>query len=128
VNVGSGAAATNINFSLPSGTTISGTVTTKGTPLAHIDIDIFASNREFLRTYPAKTTANGTYRVGALPPGTYFLRADPKESQPYARSFYGGSRRVTGAKPIVLGSTPVTGIDISLEPRDPGRTSNREEQ
>jgi len=116
VAVASGAAVTNINFSLPSGVLLTGQVTADGLPAGSIDMDVFADNGEFLSSYPATTLADGTFTVGALPPGQYFVRADPDITlgQMYVRGYYGGGMNISTATPIVVGATNVSGITIAL--------------
>jgi len=117
--VGTGAALTNINFALPAGVQLSGTISSNGVPLDAIDIDVYASNGEFLSSYPGTSQPDGTYAVGALPPGTYFVRADPDstlDTQLYADAFYGGSMSIALATPIAVGAANLTGIDIALVP------------
>ncbi len=115
--VGPGAAIAGINFSLGTGVSITGTITSGGLPLDAMDIDVYAANGEFLGAYPGKTIADGSYEVGALPPGTYYLRADPNillDTQLYVRAYFGGGPDRLTSTPIVVGSLPVTGINIDL--------------
>lgn len=119
INVGAGQAVTGIDFTLAVGAEIRGTVRTAvgGTPLAGIDLDLFASTGEFLGSYPGATVPDGTYAVGALPPGNYILRADPDPvlGQYYVRTYYGNQRSMASATLVALAGTTVTGIDIALE-------------
>lgn len=118
--VASGALVSGIDFSLSDGVEIQGTVTSAldNSPLGGIDMDLYASTGEFLSGYSATTAVDGTYAFGALPPGNYFLRADPDANigQYYVRTYYGDSYLLSSAAPITVNTTTVTGIDIALEP------------
>lgn len=117
VTVGAGATVTGVDFLLPTGVSISGRVSSGATGLVGIDIDVYSSGGEFLATYPATTGTNGTYTVGALPPGTYFLAADPDitlDSQLYVKAFHGGAPDLATATPVVVGASPVTNINLAL--------------
>jgi len=119
VVVGSGSAIAGIDFSLPNGVAIGGHVTSAGVGIEAIDIDVYASNGEFLAAYNTSTAAGGIYTIGAFPPGSYFLRADPDitlDTQLYARSYYGGATSLAGATAVPVGTTNVSGIDIALTP------------
>jgi len=112
-----GSAVTGIDFSLPDGFLVTGTVDSAGTGLADMDIDVFASNGEFLSAYPARTLLDGTYVVGALPAGTYFIRADPDITRPdqlFVRTYFGGTSDIASATPVVVGASNVSAVDITL--------------
>lgn len=117
--VSSGSALVGINFSLPRGYVLSGTVTTNGVAVPNMDLDVFASTGEFLSAYPAQTLADGTYVIGALPAGTYFVRVDPDISLPeqlLVRTYFDGATDLASATPITVGTSDTTGIDFSLIP------------
>lgn len=118
IPVAAGQAVSGINFALNIGFDISGTIrsASNSAALAGIDIDVFASNGEFLSGYPATSLANGTFLVGALPPGTYFLRADPDplQGQYFVRTYFGGTQTLSSATPVVMASRLVSNINITL--------------
>ncbi len=114
-----GSATMGVDFSLPAGVILSGTVTSGGLGIAGVDIDVFADNGEFLGAYNAKTAADGSYAVGALPPGNYVVRADPDialNTQLFTRTYFAGSADLLGATLIPVGTTDVSGIDMALTP------------
>lgn len=116
ITVPSNSDVPNINFNLPTGFDISGTIRAGGFPLSNIDIDVFAANGDFLSGYPGVSIANGTYSVGALPPGSYLIKADPDPAlgQFYEQRFFGGDPDKDNATPIVITASDRTGIDIDL--------------
>ena len=116
IAVGPADAVAGIDVALPTGVSLSGTVTAGGIPVAGVDIDVFAANGEFLSAYPGASGLDGTYSVGALPPGTYFVRADPSPAlgQYWVRTFYGGAMSLLGATPIVVDAVPLTAADIDV--------------
>ncbi len=118
LTVGAGQALTGIDMALAPGVPVSGTITdaVNGAVLGSIDMDIYAWNGAFLANYNAITAVDGTYALGSLPPGTYFVAADPDpaQNQFYLRTFYGGATDIALATPITVGSTGVTNINIAL--------------
>lgn len=107
-----------IDFQLSTGRSITGTVSANGTPLDAVDLDVYAENGEFLDGYPGITAANGMFEIGALPPGTYFLKADPNPDlgQFYIDAYYGGGQDKLTSTPIVITTTSVSGINFDLQP------------
>jgi hypothetical protein len=116
ITVTNGGTASNINFTLATGFEISGIVTGDGTPLNGIDMDVYASNGEFLGGYPGTTDASGAYRIGALPPGNYYVRANPSPAagQYYTTRYIGGAASLATATPVTIGSASLTGQNIAL--------------
>ncbi|MBI1292249.1 hypothetical protein GC173_13580 [bacterium] len=116
VTVAAGGTAANINFTLVNGFEITGTVTGDGVPLSGIDMDVYASNGEFLGSYPGTTDASGVYRVGALPPGSYYVRAnpDPAAGQFYTTRYIGGAATLASATPVTITNASLTGQNIAL--------------
>jgi len=116
--LGDTTALTGINFTLSIGYNISGRVYYGVSGLDAIDIDVYASNGEFLSGVPGTTSGGGYYTVGAVPAGTYYLRAEPAPSlgQYYVVTFYGGGPDIAGASPIVVTNTSVGNININLTP------------
>ena len=106
----------NINFSLESGVEITGSVLFSGVGEPDVDLDLFASNGEFLASYPGISAGDGSYAIGDLPPGDYFLRADPDVSlgQLFVPTFFGGGIDISTATPIAVGGSDVGGINITL--------------
>lgn len=117
IEVGADTAITGIELRLMRGFEIRGEVRGGGVPLADIDLDVFAENGEFLGGYPATTLADGTFAIGALPSGTYFVRADPDPSlgQNRVKRFYGGSLEIEGAAPIQIIDGDVGNLVIDLD-------------
>lgn len=67
-------ASTTVNFSLPVGGAISGTVTVDGssTPIAGVNVQVSTATGAFIGS--ANTNAAGVYTVGGLPTGSYTIR------------------------------------------------------
>jgi hypothetical protein len=108
----------NINFALPPGFTISGTITSQSSPLLNIDIDVFHSTGELLGSYNATSLTGGAYTIGALPPGSYIVRADPDPAlnQFYLRTYYNGTTDIATATLVTITSSNRTGINIDVAP------------
>ena len=118
VTVGASEAVSNINFRLPSGYQIRGVIRSQGVGLADVDLDLYAANGEFLSGYPARSAADGSFTLGVLPPGSYFVRAQPDLAlgQFFVPSSYGGALELSNATPVVIANGDVTGIAIELTP------------
>lgn len=106
-----------VDFDLPPGESISGTirdaVTLQG--LANIDLDVFdsAGNRVDLTT---RTDLNGNYQVGPLPAGQYVVRADPAATDGYLRQYFSGQTDKALATVITVDANGLAteGIDFDL--------------
>jgi len=113
--------ATNIDFRLAMGGTITGTVTAAGTgaPLANLQVQVYDASGG-----PAgggvATNASGVYVVTGLAPGTYYVRTS--NAFPYLDELYedlpcpGGSCPpvTTGTAIIVTAGVITSGIDFGL--------------
>ena len=107
---------TGINFPRSGGFASFGRVTANGLPAGNIDLDLYAATGEFIGNYPARTAADGTFTIGALPNGSYYLKADPDPSlgQYSVFRFYGGSQDIATATPIVINQASATVITWDL--------------
>ncbi len=73
LDLGTTATRTNINFSLATGRSISGKVTSSGgSSLADLEVDVYALDGSFANW--AVTDASGNYVVGGLPAGQYYVQ------------------------------------------------------
>ncbi len=125
ISVGSASVVTGIDFDLSLGTTISGTVVdpVSGAPLAGYDMDLVATDGTLLASIDATTAADGTYSLGAVGAGSYFVRfdADPLLAQFYVDQYWASVPDLASATPIVVGATPV--VDVNLAPPRGGTIS-----
>lgn len=120
IEVAADAAVTGVDFMLFPGADITGSVRAAATDagLAGIDLDLFSEDGGRLDSYLATTQADGSYAIGALPPGTYYVRADPSpaKDQFFLDAFYGGGRTLAEATSVVVAESGVAQIDIALDP------------
>jgi flagellar hook capping protein FlgD len=103
-----------IDIHLSPGGWISGTVAnSNGTILlAGIDIDVFNSSGVFLTDYDGMTDANGAFIV-SVPPGSYYIMADPTAEQQYVDTYYPDKPTFTGAELVsVSAGATASGINI----------------
>ncbi len=105
VTVTSGTVTPNINVTLTSAATISGTVSAAqgGADVGGLEVDVVDASGNVLTS--AFTNANGTYTIGGLPAGTWYLRFDGGHAYNgmyYATEYYGGSSTLAGSAPLVL--------------------------
>ncbi|MCA9431128.1 MAG: hypothetical protein KC940_11525, partial [Candidatus Omnitrophica bacterium] len=106
-----------VDFSLSPGALISGQITVagEGIPAAGVDLDVFTAGGEFISSANAKTDVGGSYEIGAFPPGSYLLRADPiPESFLIGRYYLNGEDRASATPIQITGTNDQTGIDISI--------------
>jgi 5-hydroxyisourate hydrolase-like protein (transthyretin family) len=111
-------AVTNINFSLRSGYQIRGFIRSQGVGVADVDLDLYAGNGEFVSGVSARSGGDGSFTLGVLPPGTYYVQAEPDLAlgQYLMSAFYGGAVRLADATPIVITNTDVSGVVLDLAP------------
>jgi hypothetical protein len=103
-----------IDIHLNPGGWLSGTVTNSSGSvlLAGIDIDVFNSSGVFLPDNDGMTDANGAYTV-TLPPGSYYVMADPTAVQQYVDTYYPDKSTLTGALLVSISvETTTPGINI----------------
>lgn len=118
ISVAANQAITGVDFALPEGFTLSGTVLGSGVPLAGIDLDVFTATGEFLSGYSGTTAVDGTFTVGALPPGSYRMSADPSPAlgQFFVEAFFDAAPEEALATPIAVGTQNLVGFDFDLIP------------
>lgn len=124
VSVTSGATTANINASLATGGTITGTVTDASThaPLANIEIDVFDASGSFCSDFFnqcggfALTASDGSYSVTGLPSGTYFVEY-VANGQNYITQYYNGKPSEQTADPVgVTAGSTTANINSGLAP------------
>jgi len=120
VEVSLNASATGIDFVLLPLGRVSGTVREVGTGKAVAHARLGAYNSQSFHVYGATTAADGSYRIDALPTGTYFIKTD---SDTHVNEVYDNrlcdpfcDPRIGNAVATVDGST-TTGIDFVLQRR-----------
>ena len=107
---------TNINFTLTLGYNISGRVLKNGVGVPAIDIDVYTETGEFLSGYPGLTGSDGSYSVGALPPGRYIIRANPNPAagQFQTTRYYPDASTPALSVPLVISASSLTNRDIQI--------------
>jgi hypothetical protein len=107
---------TGLQLSFGQGGTIEGTVRLAGggDPSQALVVVFRHSDQSFVQL--TQVSSSGTYRIGGLPPDSYFVTARAEEYLPRA---YSNALSLAEATPIQLGADAVvTGIDFDL-PADP---------
>jgi hypothetical protein len=107
-----------IDIEVSAGGSIAGVVTDAATGLEvdGIDLDLFDNDGRRLES-DSRTSSDGSYEIGVLPPGSYRMRADPSVFDGYAITYYVDAIGLSGSAPIqVSPGGPTTGIDLELEP------------
>jgi len=107
---------TGIDFSLLPGYTLSGKILDSGLPVELIDLDVFSMTGEFLGSYPGVSDASGSYEIGPLPSGAYYVDADPDPAlnPRFVRTYFGDTPDIGSATVILIADAPVSNKDINL--------------
>ncbi len=107
-----------IDFSLPPGSYIRGTVTSEGGEfLDDIKMKFYGSDWTYYELSTTATKPTGEYLSGALRSGNYFVKAVPIYPQPYVDEFYDNAIEDEDATPVAVNLDGETlGIDFILEP------------
>jgi hypothetical protein len=116
LSVSTGTGRTGIDFALVRGWLIRGKVTdaaSPSTPIPGLDLDVYDPAGQLLPYDDEMTSADGSYTIGPLRPGTYLLRADPSAPTDYFDQFYSNAIDRSGAVPIVVDNSDVT-VDFAL--------------
>jgi hypothetical protein len=113
----------SIVFTLDKGCTISGTVTDNavGGALKDVDlVEVFNGDGKLYASSYVGGEYGTAYTTWALPSGTYYVRTDYGSTSDYIDEWYNdkviGVFDHTGADPVVVGASNVTGIDFGLDP------------
>ena len=118
VTVNAGAIFSGVDVQMPLGGTISGLVTgvTNGLPIDNIRVSVFDDLGSILTWAGASTDASGAYRVGALPPGSYYVRAAGDPSQDLAFEYWPNATfRANATLVAVVAGTDVPGRNFVLD-------------
>ena len=118
IELGSDELRDGIDFALDAGATLAGRVI--GPPnlqLFSAQVELFDASGS--RVAQLKTDAAGQFRSSGLAAGTYYARAltDYGSGQLYGGIACHQACNVTAGTPIVLGTTPMSGIDFSIPAR-----------
>jgi hypothetical protein len=119
VHVAAGTPVAAVDITLQPGGTVSGRVTSAATglPIGGLRVSVFNTQGVIVSAFGASTAIDGTFLVGAMPAGTYYVRSAGDPGQGLAFEFYGGVYRFTQAAPVqVAVGTDNPGKDISLDP------------
>lgn len=119
ISVGSNQDLTGIDFGLVDGVSLRGAVLASdtGLPAAGIDLDLIGSDGFFLSGVDAVTALDGTYELGVVPPGSYYVKVDPELFQGYVPLYHPASPTLAAATPVIVsGVGDVSGIDFVVEP------------
>ncbi len=110
---------TGADIAMDLGGKISGFLTdaVNAAPVDSIDIDVFDLSGAFLGYADGMSLVDGSYIVGALPPGQYIVQADPRVTQGYPDTYFGDVLGFKQAVPVTVGAGSTTaGADIHLQP------------
>jgi 5-hydroxyisourate hydrolase-like protein (transthyretin family) len=116
IAVAAATATSGIDFSLASGGQVTGTITSStGAPIDRVSVIVLTAAG--VQVSSATTNANGEYRTGAVPAGTYYVRT--RNTQGFTDQVYNG-RECSNCNPTlgnavtVAAGTNTTGINFSL--------------
>lgn len=117
VTVFSNTDTSDIDFSLGQGGTIKGSVLDSGgSPLTGIDLDVYDSDGARL-DYSTFTAPDGTYSIGPVLDGTYYVKADPDPALGNFTipTFFGDVIDIESATPVTVAGGIATDININLD-------------
>jgi len=109
----------NVDFALPLAGAIQGSIVkgdAPGNPLQLIDLDVFDKFGTFLPHLDALTDNAGNYLLGGIPPGDYYLGADPLATDGYVDAFWPSAVKMTAATLIHVVSNATNTANFALSP------------
>lgn len=116
----SGTATTpNIDFSLPLAGAIQGAIVAADAPangLRSIDVDLFDAAGVFLPHLDALSDNAGNYILGGIPPGDYYLAADPVALDGYVDAFWPNAVAMANATKIHVAQSSTVTANFALAP------------
>jgi Carboxypeptidase regulatory-like domain len=118
VTLAKGATASGINFSLTTGTSISGKIVSDDGRGTYFSVEAYrkATSGDWESFTEGEVSDDGTYTMGQIPPGEYKLVASGRG---YNDQWWNGKDSLETATPITVGVAPLTGRDFVL-PVGPG--------
>jgi hypothetical protein len=117
------APATNINFNLQQGATVSGRVLGNGAPLSGLNVQVGTvtfqqgGGWDWQDSYYSNDTdSNGNYSV-TVPPGTnYYAKINLPDGSPWLEQWYSNATDISGATVIIaLTNAPASNIGFNLQ-------------
>ena len=109
-----GQAATARNATLQRAATISGTVTTDGTPGAYLQVEAFTGADSTQSVAQGYTDSSGVYTIKGLSAGTYYVRFSDNGGD-FATQWWNGSTTRAGATAVTLTTAQArTGVNADL--------------
>jgi hypothetical protein len=105
VSATAGGTTPNINITLGAGGAISGTVAAAqgGAPVGDLEVEVVDAQGNFIED--GYSLANGTYTVGDLPAGTWYVEfwgGEASNGSFYSTGFYGGKLSEAGSTPVTI--------------------------
>ena len=118
IRVESGITVSGIDFSLQIGGYLKGNIlNSQAESIEGVDLDIYSGEWEWLKGFTDTTDDHGNYRVGPVPPGTYFVRADPALSHGCIQAYWPDAYYRDDAQFVaVYPMDEIAGLDFRLNP------------
>jgi len=112
VSVSAGGTDANVNVTLGAGGTISGTVVAAqgGAPVGDVEVEVVDAQGQFVQD--AYTLPNGTYTIGDVPAGTWYVEfwgGEASNGSFYTTGYFGGTLSELGSTAV----TVATGQSVS---------------
>ncbi len=116
IPVAEGVTVHHVDFQLTRGGFLTGTIRANtGEALENVDLDVYDSDWKWIKSFSARTESNGSYILGAMLPGNYFVRADPDVTQGRQQRYWPDAYYRESAVFIALhADETIPGIDFSL--------------
>ena len=98
------------------GGVIAGTVTDGSAGIPDVEVRAFGLGERWVPRAVARTDADGTYRLPAMPDGTYEIAFVPAAGTSAAQQWYDGAATRSAAEPVVIaGNQGVVSVDAVLD-------------
>jgi hypothetical protein len=123
VTVTQGQNTSNINFALDRAGWLSGIVRGGDTslPLSQVSVDLYATTGELIGALHEKTAADGTFKFGRVPAGSYLIGADPGGLYAYYPQYYLHAFLAASATPVpVIALNTTSGVHFDLKSKQTG--------
>ncbi|MBN1356751.1 carboxypeptidase regulatory-like domain-containing protein [bacterium] len=118
VELEDGIDVSGIDFDLQPGGYVLGTIRTlEGAPLNGVDLDVYSQDWSWITAYSCRSRSDGSYYLGPLPAGNYFIRSDPDTGHGCQQRYWQDAYyREDAAFVAVYPRQEITGIHFQLPP------------
>lgn len=116
VSISAGEPVIGIDFQLDGGGYLRGEIRDDGGyPLVDLDIDLYEGDWSFNSSYTDRTDDDGRFVIGPVPPGTWYVRADPDRVHGVCQAYWPAAWYREQAQPLAVAAHgDIPGVDFTL--------------